>query len=83
MDDQNESKESCKDACSVSNIMWWATLVLAVVAVPSFGVITAILLPLRGLGQLIIFILACWFCTYLGMYLMRNPKMSETINKQD
>jgi hypothetical protein len=65
----NESK--CNVSCS--DLTWWATLVIAVLAVPSFGVVVAMLTPIRGLGQIIIFVLACWLCTYIGMILMKYP----------
>jgi hypothetical protein len=70
--------DSCSTGCS--GIMWWATLVMAVLAVPSFGAVVALMAPLQGLGQIVVFILACWLCTYLGMKLMQNPKMHEKID---
>ena len=73
-----ESNTGGKKHCS-TGIMWWATLVVAVLAVPSFGFIVSHVMPIRGIGELVVFIIACWFCTYLGMRLMQNPKMSETI----
>lgn len=66
-----------------TGIWWWATLLVAVLAVPSFGVAVASAVPIEGIGTVLVFILACWLCTYLGMKLMDNPKMNETINKKD
>ena len=74
-----ESKEKSYDDQSVTGIMWWTALVITVVAVPSFGFAISYLFPFRGMLQLVVFILACWLCTYLGMRLMQNPKMSELI----
>ena len=79
MEDKTGSKDSFKN-CSSIGLMWWTTLVVAVLAIPSLGFIIAKALPLRGFGELLIFILACWFCTYLGMRLMHNPKMSESFH---
>lgn len=60
-----------------STLCWWATLVVAVLAVPSFGIIVALMTGTTGLLQIWIFMLACWFCTYLGMRLMRQPRMTQ------
>jgi|GEM_PF-6462316 len=72
------SNKDDKD-CKVMGIMWWTTLVVAVLAVPSFGFVVSYVMPFRGIGELAIFILACWLCTFLGMRLMSNPKMLEKI----
>ena len=50
---------------------WWAFLVVAVLAVPSIGFLFAMVIPDRNV-QLLVFILTCWFCTYLGMRLMKK-----------
>jgi hypothetical protein len=63
--------------------MWWATLLVAVLAVPSIGVVIASASQLHGLGGLVVFVLACWVSTYLGMKLMQNPKMAEMLGKKD
>lgn len=75
----NNGNENCSGC---AGIWWWMTLVVAVLAVPSFGIIVARLIPMPGVGELIVFVLACWFCTYLGMRLMKNPKMMEKIGKK-
>lgn len=67
--------------CGVSKTGWWATLLIAVLAVPSFALVVATIVPLNNmLAQLMVFVLACWLCTYLGMKLMQHPKMQERIN---
>jgi hypothetical protein len=53
---------------------WWARLVVAVLAIPSLGAIVAASMPVRGIGQIIIFVIACWICTYLGMKLMQSAE---------
>jgi hypothetical protein len=65
--------------CSIMGLMWWTTLAVAVLAVPCFAIVVSYIFPFRGIGGLITFVLACWLCTYLGMRLMSNPKMSEKI----
>lgn len=78
---ENNAKESCKN-CSIMGILWWTTLTIAVLAVPAFGIAIAYIFPFRGFGGLVIFVLACWLCTYLGMRLMSNPKMAEIIGRK-
>jgi hypothetical protein len=59
-------------AGGTGDIFWWAKLVVAVLAIPSLGAVIATMAPLQGLGQMIVFVLACWACTFLGMKLMQN-----------
>lgn len=77
----SDEKKCCGD-CS-TKLAWWATLIVAVLAVPSFGVVVAFMSPLEGFAQLIAFILACWLCTYLGMRLMSDPRMHKKIGDKD
>lgn len=56
---------------------WWAKLVVAVIAIPSFGGIVATAFPASDFTQIIIFILACWACTYLGMKLMQSAEKKD------
>lgn len=79
MENTNGTEETGK-TCYTTGLMWWATLVVAVLAVPSFGFIVSSIIPVRGVGELVVFIGACWFCTYLGMRLMQNPKISQPVN---
>jgi hypothetical protein len=74
-----DPNERASERSSVENALWWTTLAVAVVAVPSFGFATSQILPMAGVGKLIVFVLACWLCTYLGMRMMDNPKMSQRI----
>lgn len=81
----NDDK-NCKQKCSMtgcSGLMWWTTLVITVIAVPSFAVVVAKMSPLRGIGEIIVFILACWLSTFLGMRLMSHPKMKEKIGRKE
>ena len=73
-----EGNKPCGTGCQ--GINWWATLVVAVLAVPSFGIIASSIIPVKGFEGVAVFIIACWLCTYLGMRLMHNPKMHEKIN---
>jgi hypothetical protein len=71
MNDQNGSCSGC------TGIWWWATLVVAVIAVPTLGLIVAALLHAEGMMQIAVFMITCWVSTYFGMKLMQHPKMSE------
>ena len=51
---------------------WWSFLVVAVLAVPSVGFLIAMVVPEKEIGQLVVFVLTCWTCTYLGMRLMKK-----------
>ncbi len=53
---------------------WWVSFFVAVLVVPTLVCVIARVVPLRGAGQLIAFMLACWLCTYLGTLLMQGPK---------
>jgi len=72
-----------KNCSGCTGMAWWATLVIAVLAVPCFGLVVAKVVPVSGIAQIIVFVLACWLCTYLGMRLMSNPKMHDKIGKKD
>ena len=74
------NQDGGKGCCDFNTVAWWMTLVVAVLAVPSFGIIAAHLIPIGGIGSLVVFVLACWLCTYLGMRLMNNPKMAEKVD---
>jgi FtsH-binding integral membrane protein len=82
MENAPEKKSEAKDNSYYMGVFWWTTLTVAVLAVPCFGIVVSYIFPFRGLGGLIVFILACWLCTYLGMRLMSNPKMADKIGMQ-
>ncbi len=54
------------------DIYWWSSLVVAVLAVPSIGFVIASVVPGRELGQIVVFMLTCWLCTFFGMRLMKK-----------
>lgn len=61
---------------ALSHLIWWAYLVTAVLAVPSLGFLITQTLPVEGFFELCIFIIACWFCTFMGMHLMSQPRFA-------
>ena len=69
----------CGSGCN--GIFWWATLLAAVLAVPSLGVIVASFIPAeQEMAQVLVFILAWWFSTFLGMRLMQHPAMKNKVD---
>lgn len=84
MNEQNsgDMQKSCGMKGGCEGLMWWMTLLVAVLAVPAIAAIVAAALPFKGLGELIIFVLACWASTYLGMRLMKDPRWSKKIGEK-
>jgi hypothetical protein len=70
----DNSAGSNKNKPILTKLIWWAYLVTAVLAIPSLGFLITHTLHIEGFFELSVFIVACWFCTYLGMKLMSNPK---------
>lgn len=53
-------------------IYWWACLVVAVLVVPSVAFAVKVALPPGSeFAQILIFIVTCWLCVFLGMKLMK------------
>lgn len=73
---QNDTSKSTK-------LMWWSTLLVAVLAVPPVGFIAAKSLPFQGLGEVVVFVITCWVCTWLGMMLMRHPSMQRKLGGKE
>ncbi len=79
----NEDPGSNKSSGKKFNyVIWWTYLVIAVLAIPSLGFIITNTMPVSGFLQLMVFIIACWFCTYMGMKLMSNPKFAPPTDKE-
>ena len=81
-DKPSSESHSCSKHCS-HHMMWWTTLIVAVLAVPAFGFIIASIIPIKGVGEIVVFMSACWFCTFLGMKLMQMPSMSDKVGTQN
>lgn len=77
-----DQPSSDKKSCNIQHTMWWTTLIVAVIAVPAFGYVMSSVIPMKGLGEIIIFMIACWFCTFLGMKLMKMPGMSDKVGSK-
>ncbi|MBY0407707.1 MAG: hypothetical protein K2Q01_08440, partial [Rickettsiales bacterium] len=61
---------------SSKNIMWWACMLTAVLAIPALASIVVVVLQPSGTGAIAVFVLSCWACVYGGMKMMKNPKIT-------
>ena len=62
-----------KPESALYGLMWWSTLLIAVIAVPTLGVTVA--LASGGQSELIligVFVITCWASVWLGMWLVRK-----------
>lgn len=66
MTDQNKADSQ------FAGLVWWITLIMAVVAVPIVGTSVALAITESAFLQMIVFVLTCWACTWLGMWLMKK-----------
>jgi hypothetical protein len=73
----NENNPNCRIGCD--GLMWWMTLLVAVIAVPSFAFIVVKTLHVQGMTEIALFMITCWVSTYLGMRLMQNPKVADKL----
>ena len=72
-----------KSACfNFETLLWWTMLVVAILAIPSAAAIITSALPAGGIAQVLIFVVACWGCTWVGMWLMRKADEREMNNKE-
>lgn len=64
-------------------------LLVAVLAIPSIAIIFSAMVPAEGeFMRAVVFILACWGCTWVGMWLMRksaaeHPASDHTLPKNE
>lgn len=63
-------------------ISWWTTLLVAVLAIPAASIIITLSLPISDTAKVISFVLSCWLCTWLGMWLMRKSDL-KTMQEKD
>lgn len=56
----------------VSTLSWWSTLAVTVLAVPLLGALVALSLSMDPVVQVVAFVMTCWLCTWLGMWVMRK-----------
>lgn len=62
-----------------NNLTWWVLLIMAVLVVPSTAFIVTSALDASGASEIAIFIAACWLCVYLGLRLMKAPRIKSIV----
>jgi len=67
----NEPKDLPWDTMS-----WWLMLATAVLAIPALAFAIVTVTGVEGILGIIVFMFACWGCTYFGMHLMKHPSMN-------
>lgn len=58
-------------------VIWWTMLITAVLAIPAIAILVSLSLPISDMGKTITFVVSCWVCTWLGMWLMRRSAQSK------
>ncbi len=72
-----------------SGLIWWMMLLVAVLAIPSIALIFSAMVPAESeFMRAVVFILACWGCTWVGMWLMKKsakeyPRSEQTLPKNE
>ncbi len=61
-----------KKAVDWTSAIWWSKLVVAVIAVPMFGLLVGAMIPGGEFGQILAFVFTCWVSVFFGMKLMEN-----------
>lgn len=85
-DGQKDEKKSCcvsKCGMDFDGLVWWATLIIAVLAVPAISAVVTMMLPLGDMGRIIAFVVGCWVCTWLGMWLMHKADIKDFSKSKD
>ena len=80
--DSSSCGSGSKDCSGFETVLWWTVLVVAILAIPSAAAIVTAALPAGGIAQILIFVLACWGCTWTGMWLMRKSDERDMQHKK-
>ncbi len=73
-------QKPCSSRCKITfdGILWWAMLLVAVLAVPGVAVAVMLAMPGGDTFKAATFIVTCWGCTWLGMWLVAKSKKIHT-----
>lgn len=76
MENNNELKptDTLKEGKALDDAIWWAMLLVGVIAIPASAIFVTALMPFDETGKVITFVIACWGSTWVGMWLMRKSK---------
>jgi len=70
-------KASAPRVMTFKNVTWWIVLITAVIVVPSIAYTLTTVVHISGGSEVIIFIVSCWVCVYLGIKLMKMPNINS------
>jgi hypothetical protein len=71
------SPEKMKEAFAYKNITWWVLLATAVLVVPSLAYTFTTMVHISGGSEVLIFVVSCWICVYIGLQLMKTPRINS------
>lgn len=78
---QEPKEHAAPDDLPWATITWWLALIVAVLAIPSVGLMIAVVTQLNGTMSILVFAVACWASAYFGMHLMKHhPSMRKKID---
>jgi len=80
MENKGQNEQASTDNLPWDCISWWLVFVVAVIAIPALGFVIVTVTGVHGLMGIVVFTIACWACTYFGMYLVKHPSMREKID---
>lgn len=70
---ESQQEKPVKDTSRT--IIWWMLLIAAVLVVPAIAVLLATVVHVSGVEEIIVFVLACWLCIFMGLRFLRNPNV--------
>jgi hypothetical protein len=73
-----EEKPSACCKLTFEGVVWWAMLLVAVLAIPAVAVSVMLAMPEGDTFKAATFIVTCWGCTWLGMWLVAKSKKVHT-----
>ena len=74
----------CTNLAWLEGAVWWATLAIAVLAIPTLAFGVALAIPSEHeMAQAAVFIITCWVSTWLGMRLMNRAHKRKNAHKKD
>jgi len=71
------SSQNLKAKFSYKNLTWWVLLITAVLVVPSLSYTFTTVVHVSGGAEVLIFVVSCWICVYIGLQLMKSPRINS------
>lgn len=77
MTDSTPSDDEQPDRIPWETLSWWLTLLVAVLAIPSFGFIIIMLAGIKGTTGVFVFMVCCWIASYFAMQWILLPHVHK------